>query len=382
MVPPLRIPTLFPYTTLFRSSARRTCCTRRRPPPRDRGCSYWPRLPEVVVEAAAFVDAAERQLERHVDLDPLGLAVRQLAVEPAAALQVDHRVRGGRVRALEEIVVGEGEELPAQRELHLLEPARVRALDAHAVLRELHGTALGALAAVEREELPAVAEHDDGRGQVARRRLLAHELPEARVAPVGRERALHLDLLRDGGARGRRRRGHAQEERVGAIAIARDQDEVTRFRALERGRQHEEGLRRPRVADRRPEAVLELPLRIETERPGDRLRRAWAGGGKDDGGEGLRRDLGLGEHALHRLAEDAAVAVCGLERARAAPRELLLPRPPRAEELVCDRVRGDHLGPSRAAAEQHRRAGIAVALLDGRVGLAEAALARGDQHAP
>src|SRR3989449_452921 len=132
-------------------SARRTCCTRRRPPPRDRGCSCWPRLPEVVVEAAAFVDAAERQLERHVDLDPLGLAVRELAVEPAAALQVDHRVRGGRVRTLEEIVVGEGEELPAPRELHLLEPARVRALDAHAVLRELDGAALGALAAVERE---------------------------------------------------------------------------------------------------------------------------------------------------------------------------------------------------------------------------------------
>src|SRR5439155_1671274 len=299
--------------------------------------------------------------------------VRDLAVEPPAALQVDHRVRGGRVRALEEIVVGEGEELPAPRELHLLEPARVRALDAYAVLRELHRAALGALAAVEGQELLPVAEHDHRRGQVARRALLAHELPEARVAPVGGERALHLDLLRDGGARGRRRRGHAQEERVGAVAVARDQDEVARLRALERGRQHEEGLRRARVADRRPEAVLELPLRIEAERLGDRLRRARAGGGEDDGGEGLGRDLRLGEHAFHRLAEDAAVAVFGLERAREALRELLLPRPPRAEKLVRDRVRGDHLGPPRAAAEQHRRAGVAVALLDARVRLAQLA---------
>src|SRR5207247_1607543 len=128
---------------------------------------------------------------------------------PAAALQVDDGVGGGRVRALEEVVVGEGEEPPAPRELHLLEPARVPALDADAVLRELHGAAAGALAAVEREQLLAVAEHDDGRGRAARHRLLAHELPEARVAPVGRERPLHLDLLPDGRPRGPRRRGRA-----------------------------------------------------------------------------------------------------------------------------------------------------------------------------
>src|SRR5213078_5369505 len=135
--------------------------------------------------------------------------------------------------------------------------------------------------------------------------------------------------------------------------------------------QHEELLRRARVAERGPEAVLELPLRIEAERLRDRLRRARAGRGEDDGGERLRRDLGPGEHTLQRLAEDAAVAVPGLERARDALRKLLLPRPPCAQELVRDRMRGDHLGPPRAAAEQHGRARIAVALLRDRVGLAQ-----------
>src|SRR5205814_697760 len=89
------------------------------------------------------------------------------------------------------------------------------------------------------------------------------------------------------------------------------------------------------------------------ERLHDRLRRARAGRGEDDGGERLRRDLGPGEHTLQRLAEDAAVAVPGLERARDALRKLLLPRPPCAQELVRDRMRGDHLGPpcsSRASA--------------------------------
>src|SRR5207245_6897469 len=93
------------------------------------------------------------------------------------------------------------------------------------------------------------------------------------------------------------------------------------------------------------------------------------------------RDPRLREHALHRLAEDAAVAVAGLERAREAPREFLLPRPPRAQELVRDRVRGDHLDALRPPAEEHRRARIAVALLGDRVGLAQPALARGDQDA-
>src|SRR3990172_2562813 len=80
------------------------------PLPRVSGCSCRPRLPEVVVEAAALVDLPEGQLEGHADLDPLGLAVRDLAVEPPAAVEIDDGVRHGRVRALEEVVVGEGEE--------------------------------------------------------------------------------------------------------------------------------------------------------------------------------------------------------------------------------------------------------------------------------
>src|SRR5207249_6965447 len=51
-----------------------------------------------------LVDLPERQLERHVDLDPLGLAVRELHVEPPATVEVDDRMRHRRVRALGQVV--------------------------------------------------------------------------------------------------------------------------------------------------------------------------------------------------------------------------------------------------------------------------------------
>src|SRR5690349_7286039 len=189
-------------------SARRTCCTRRRRSPRGPGWSRScrPRFPEVVVEAPALVNAAERELERHVDLDPLGLAVGELAVETPAPVEVDDRVRGRRVGAVEQIVVREREEPAAPRELDVLETAGVRALDADAVLRELHGPALRALPAVEREELLPVTIRDDRGRDVGRPAVLPDELPEARVSPVRRERPLHLDLAVDARPRDRRRR--------------------------------------------------------------------------------------------------------------------------------------------------------------------------------
>src|SRR5437660_2795357 len=121
------------------------------------------RLPEVVVEPAAVVQAPERQLERHVDLDPLRLAVGELQVDPAATLEVDDCVRDGRIGTLEEVVVGEGEERTAPSQAHLREPVRMAALDAHAAFRELHRLAPRAPPAVEREELLPVAEDDHRR---------------------------------------------------------------------------------------------------------------------------------------------------------------------------------------------------------------------------
>src|SRR5207249_8997420 len=122
-------------------NARRTWCSRRRPPPPGRGCSLGPRFPEVFVEPAVLVDLPERQLERHVDRDALGLAVRELHVEPPATVELDDGVRDRRVRTLRQVVVREREEPAAAGEAHLLEPVRVRAFDADPVLREPHRAA-------------------------------------------------------------------------------------------------------------------------------------------------------------------------------------------------------------------------------------------------
>src|SRR5262245_61692518 len=162
-----------------------------------------PCFPEVVVEAAAFVEAPEGELERHVDGDALGVAVGDLEVEAAAPVEVDDGMRGRGIRALEQVVVGEGEEHPTAGERGVLEAAGVPALDADPVLRELHRAARGAAAAGERQELFTVAERDHGRGLVGSAGPLADEATEARVAAVRRQRALHLDLLGDAGAGGR-----------------------------------------------------------------------------------------------------------------------------------------------------------------------------------
>src|SRR5262245_28439008 len=157
-----------------------------------------PRLPEVVVEPPAVVQAAEGELDRHVDGDALRLAVGELEIEPPAAIEVDHGVCGGRIGALVQVVVGEREYRAAPPGRHVVE-ARVAAFDAGAMARELDGAALRAPATVERHELLAIAKRGPGRRNVAHARLLAQEVPEERIASIRRQRPLHLDLLRDAG---------------------------------------------------------------------------------------------------------------------------------------------------------------------------------------
>src|SRR2546422_2738040 len=51
----------------------------------------WSRFPEVVVDAAGGDDAAEGHGHAVADLDGLGIDVGHLGLEPAAALEVEHR---------------------------------------------------------------------------------------------------------------------------------------------------------------------------------------------------------------------------------------------------------------------------------------------------
>src|SRR5205823_5649294 len=58
-------------------------------------------FPEVIVHPEAFVILAKRQLHRHVDLDPFGVAVGHLDVHAAATLEIDDRMCDGRVGRIE-----------------------------------------------------------------------------------------------------------------------------------------------------------------------------------------------------------------------------------------------------------------------------------------
>src|SRR6185503_20347412 len=62
------------------------------------------RLPEVVVDSLPGVEAPERHLELVTDRDLGGLHVGELAGEPAAALEVEHRSHRRRLERVGEVV--------------------------------------------------------------------------------------------------------------------------------------------------------------------------------------------------------------------------------------------------------------------------------------
>src|SRR6185295_15888219 len=65
-----------------------------------------PRLPEVVVEPARIVQAPERELQRHVDGERVRVAVGELQIDAAAAVEIDDGVRHRRIERLVYVVDG------------------------------------------------------------------------------------------------------------------------------------------------------------------------------------------------------------------------------------------------------------------------------------
>src|SRR5258707_697823 len=69
------------------------------------------RFPEIVVDAAGAVHAAERHLDLVADRDLLGLAVGHLAENAPAAREVDDDVHRRRVQRVREAIEREGRDL-------------------------------------------------------------------------------------------------------------------------------------------------------------------------------------------------------------------------------------------------------------------------------
>src|SRR5207247_451176 len=103
-------------------------------------------------------------------------------------------------------------------------------------------------------------------------------------------------------------RRRLEDERLGAVAVADQQDALAGPGTLQRGREEERRERRPRVADLPEERVLGL-RRLEAELAHQRGMAARVGAVEDELGEILRTEPGLGEQPPHHLAHVGAVAV-------------------------------------------------------------------------
>src|SRR5262249_18749962 len=118
--------------------------------------SCGPKLPEVADEPLPFVDAPEAELHGHLEADGGGIAVGELTVEAAATVQIGRHHRGGWIGAGHEVVLGEGENLPASGDLVVGKLLR-RALPAEVAPWIGDGAAVLALLAVEAQVLLLLA---------------------------------------------------------------------------------------------------------------------------------------------------------------------------------------------------------------------------------
>src|SRR5262249_59121103 len=82
---------------------------------------------------------------------------------------------------------------------------------------------------VKRQQLLPIAEERHRRRLVRRAALRAHQAAKPRVAPVGREQTLALDLLRDPGGRRPPPGRCTDEHSIPAVAVAHDEGQHARL---------------------------------------------------------------------------------------------------------------------------------------------------------
>src|SRR5215813_837712 len=83
----------------------------------DPAISRRAKLPEVADEPLPLVDAPEAKLHGHLESHRGGIAVGELTIEAAAAFQIGRHHHGRRIGTGHEVVLGEGEDLPAPGDL-------------------------------------------------------------------------------------------------------------------------------------------------------------------------------------------------------------------------------------------------------------------------
>src|SRR5213592_4037755 len=222
----------------------------------------WRALPVVVRRPAGLVHLPEGELDRQVQLHLLRARVGHLEVE-ARALDVDYRSNERRARAAGEVVEGEGlDRADLVGEAHALEVVAREAAEADALARVLHAAAAPATEPGEAHVVVAVAEVLGGRDARPGAAVVlgGEELAEAEVEVVARQLGAAREVPRDAASpleplHHRRRLEH---ERLGAVAVADQQDALAGPRTLQRSGEEKRRERRPRVADLPEERVLRL----------------------------------------------------------------------------------------------------------------------------
>ncbi len=215
----------------------------------------------------------KRQLQGHADLYPFRLAVGELHVHPAAAIEVDHHMGRRRVWSLSQVIMGEGKDFARAQQLHFLKTVAVSTFNTNPMKRELDRAALGALPAVQRQDLLLVTEQHDRGGDVGGRIILAHQLAKAGVLPVGRQGPLDLDLRVNTPHRAKtgNRFGHLEYGGVSTVSIANRKNQISGLGSFEHRGKKNERLGRAGITDGIPERVLHLRFGVSNPPGKDRI---------------------------------------------------------------------------------------------------------------
>src|SRR5881628_1771003 len=222
---------------------RRRLAWRAPHPRRVRRSPDWRALPVVVGRPAGLVHLPERELDRQVELHLFGAGVGHLEVE-ARALDVDHGRDEGRARAPREVVEGEGlDRADLVREAHALEVVACEAAEADALARVLEAAAAPAAQPGEGHVVVAVAEVLGGRDAGAGPAVVlgGEQLAEAEVEVVARQLGAAREVPAHAAAalEPLHHRRRLEDERLGAVAVADQQDALAGAGTLQRGREEE-----------------------------------------------------------------------------------------------------------------------------------------------
>src|SRR5215475_8299128 len=326
----------------------------------DSTTSHRAKLPEVADESLPLVDAPEAKLHGHLEGHRGGVAVGELTIEAAAAFQIGRHHHGRRIGTGHEVVLGEGEDLPAPGDLVVGERLR-GALPAQVPPWIGDRAAVLALLAVEPKVLLLFA-HGGGHAREGANHLGLHVAAEIEELAVLRQGHARPELRGHGTMRAPAREGVGglEEQGLRAATVGDHEDLIPWLGLLEDGGETQEARGRAGVAGAADHGLPGHGRLGELELPHEGGMRARIRCVEDELGDVLSlAPRGL-EEALDRLG-DVLVKSVGLDEGHVGQdvEVAIALKPPHVGEVVARRVGAlegrDHV----AVAHEHCRGAVA-----------------------